>query len=343
MMEQHLGVWLWAGPVAGERTPTALLAFNALGGLAAPLFVTLAGIGSALAASRREGIDALQLRRGLVLLGFGYLLSLLTPSWFTLRSWFVLHMMGLAIALGPLWRRLSSRALGGLAAAVVLATPLVQSWLDTPRSLSNDRMALRPPYEELAGGHLRVALAEGQFPVFPWLAMFLTGVVMGRLLAAGRPEALRTIAGGVLVAGLGLAGLGMLVKAAGLALAGAPAWQRLTSLPLGFFPATSAMITLLLAAVAWLVVFASAVEARMPVDPRGWLVCLGRASLTLLLVHVVLFREISRPFGLWQALPAQTALAVIGLWLVLSVALARAWWRIDFRYGAEWVLRRLAG
>jgi hypothetical protein len=53
-MEQHLGVWLWRGPSPGERTPALLLGFNALGGMAAPLFVTLAGCGAALAVSRAK-------------------------------------------------------------------------------------------------------------------------------------------------------------------------------------------------------------------------------------------------------------------------------------------------
>jgi hypothetical protein len=46
-------------------------------------------------------------------MGFGYLLNWLTPSWFSLGTWFVLHMMGLAIATAPLWRRLGERALLG--------------------------------------------------------------------------------------------------------------------------------------------------------------------------------------------------------------------------------------
>ena len=343
MMEQHLGVWLWEGPRAGVRTPAALIAFNALGGLAAPLFVTLAGAGTALAAAKGGRVDGVLVRRGLVLLGFGYLLSALTPSWFSLRSWFVLHMMGLAIATSPLWRRLPSKGLLGLAAAVIAATPLVQVWLGTPLRLSNEQMALRPPYEAAAGGHLRVAVAEGQFPILPWLALFLVGMVAGRLVARGELGGLRRLAGGVLAVGVGLAATGALGRALGVTALGGSLGRRFFDLPLGFFPATAAMITLLMAGSLWLVTLAAAIEGRAALDRRGWLVCLGRASLTLLLVHVVLFREVSRPLGLWQALPAETALGVIGLWLVVAAAAARAWERRGFRYGAEWLLRKAAG
>ena len=47
MIEQHMGVWLWQGPGRGEvRLDYPLLVgFNALGGMAAPLFVSLAGGG----------------------------------------------------------------------------------------------------------------------------------------------------------------------------------------------------------------------------------------------------------------------------------------------------------
>jgi uncharacterized membrane protein len=348
MMEQHLGVWLWRGPSPGERTPALLLGFNALGGMAAPLFVTLAGCGAALAVSRAKesagAMDLRSVRRGLVLMGFGYLLSVMTPSWFTTRSWFVLHMMGFAFTLTPLWRRLPTGGLLGLAAAVIGATPIVQQWMGTPRMLTNDRMALKPPFEALAGGHLRVALLEGQFPILPWLALFLVGMVVGRRVAAGDFVGIRRLAKQVLAIGVGLAMIGYAGRyAPGLGFLAEGGWRRLVGLPLGFFPATSAVITLLMGGVLWLIVFAAAISERAPIGERSWWVCLGRASLTLLLVHVVLFRELTRPIGLWQAMSAEAALAIIGAWLVACVLLARVWARVGFRFGAEWLLRRVAG
>ncbi|MCA9661078.1 MAG: DUF418 domain-containing transporter [Myxococcales bacterium] len=349
MMEQHMGVWLYHR-APGTALPTHLVAFNALGGAAAPLFITLAGVGTSLSLRRPGRGDLLLLRRGLVLLGFGYLLNLLTPSWFTLRSWFVLHMMGVAIMTAPLWRRMSSRALLATAALVIAATAPLQHWLGTPRMLSNDRMALKPPFEALAGGHLRVAFAEGQFPIFPWLSMFLVGMVVGRIVGdtQGDPEAraraLRRLAVGAVLLGVGLALLGALGKSVpALAFARAEPWRRLFGLPLGFFPATAAIVVLLQSVVLWLIVIATWIESRAPWEARSWIVALGRISLTLLLVHVVVFRELTRPVGLWQALDAEAALAVIGLWTILCAVIARAWQKHGYRYGAEWLLRRVAG
>ena len=70
---------------------------------------------------------------------------------------------------------------------------------------------------------------------------------------------------------------------------------------------------------------------------------LGRASLTLLIAHVVLFREISRPLGAWQAFGRGASLAIIAGWIVLCALLARAWQRGGYRFGAEWLLRRVGG
>ena len=103
MMEQHLGVWLWRGPAPGHRITDypVLLGINILGGGAAPAFLMLAGVGAALFLGRAERSSLRAARRvlgtrGVTILLFGYLLSLLTPSWFTLRSWYVLHLIGLS-------------------------------------------------------------------------------------------------------------------------------------------------------------------------------------------------------------------------------------------------------
>ncbi len=340
MMEQHMGVWLYAsGP--REAVSSLLVGFNALGGAAAPLFITLAGVGTSLSLRRPGRGDGLLLRRGLVVLGFGYLLNLLVPSWFTIRSWFVLHMMGVAMATAPLWRRISSRGLLGIAALVIAAAAPLQIWLSTPRWLTNARMALKAPFDTLAGGHLRVAFVEGQFPIFPWLSMFLVGMVVGRLLASGERRRVRQLAIGTLLLGLTLAAVGQF----GEHLVGpiSPSWKRVVGLPLGFSPAASAVIVLLQSVVLWLITVATWIETRAPWEPRSAMVCLGRISLTLLLVHVVVFRELTRPIDVWQALDATQSLAVIGLWTILCAFVAKAWQRYDYRYGAEWLLRKLAG
>ncbi len=337
MMEQHLGVWLWASQVNNRSILTAApayMAINGMGGMAAPLFITLAGVGcSLLVASRASpGLDSVLLRRGLVLLGCGYALNWLTPSWFSLGSWFVLHLMGAAIVGAPLWRRWSTPALLTGAAALLVATVVVQNWLETPFFIGNERMR----NTALPGGAVRLAVAEGQFPLLPWLAMFWSGMAVGRWLQAGTERYIWYLLGGCVVAGGTLAGLGRVLDVS-------PAWSRALYLGPSFYPAHPVIILLLHSGVLVLVLAALRIEAHRELNPRGRLVCLGRASLTLLLVHVVVFREVSRPLGMWQAFDQITSLGIILAWLLLCTWLCRRWHGVGYRFGAEWLLRKLGG
>ncbi|HET6582712.1 MAG TPA: DUF418 domain-containing transporter [Nannocystaceae bacterium] len=336
MIEQHMGVWLWRGRQPGETLLDhwPLVAFNALGGGAAPMFITLAGVGTSLLLVHRSGpgIDVLLVRRGLVLLAFGLLLNLITPSWFSWGSWFVLHLMGFAMALAPLWRRMSDRALIVTAVIVAVAAIALQMQLDTPMRLTNERMR----DTSHPGGALRLALVESQFPIFPWLAPYLLGTVAGRWIHARRFAAISALGFGALLVGL----VGWLVSRQ---LANVELVARAFAIHLGFFPASIAIVALLVGAVLLVIAAVARRDDRRPLSGRNPLVALGRISLTLLLVHVPLFRQATRPIGWWQALTAGQALATIAIFLVLCVVIARAWERFGYRFGAEWLLRKLAG
>lgn len=400
MMEQHIGVWLWnsfASPSTFLDHPF-FVGFNALGGGAAPLFVSLAGAGSALFdASRRDQwsaarLDATLMRRGLTVMAFGALLNWLTPSWFSVGSpfvvwllaavvllgpvrrwllpgqthapravvaligagvlaayglagagvgavdtgsWFVLHLMGFAMLLGPLWRRLPTAVLLGLAGVILLGAAGVQEWLDTPARLSNTRMR----DTTMQGAGLRLALAEGQFPILPWLALYLEGVVMGRWVAARRWRSIHLLAGCSF-------GLGVVMAAAYWL--GAPSTQQGIAAHMLrfdgiFYPCSPCYILLVGGLVMGVTAMVMAWERRRPFSDSGVMVSLGRASLTLLLLHVWMFRELSRPLGLWSSMEATPAfVSTMGIIAVLMV-LAWMWRTIRFRYGAEWLLRQIAG
>lgn len=337
MIEQHMGVWLFRGVPKGGAIAAAwpLVAFNALGGGAAPMFITLAGVGTALLVrARPEGVDAVLVRRGLVLLAFGYLLTAVTPSWFSWGSWFVLHLMGFAMATAPIWRRLSDAGLIAVAVAVLVGAIALQVWIGTPLQLNNDMMKNmgRP------GGALRLAVAESQFPILPWLAPFLVGMVAGRAIAQGQFARIARLG----VTALVLGGGGWLVAHA-LGLSGRGFAARAFAIHLGFFPASIAIVALLVGAVLLVVAAVAWRDARQPIAERNPLVMLGRASLTLLLVHVPLFREATRPVGLWHGLGAGATLATIAGFLLVAVGAAAAWQKVGYRGGAEWLLRKLGG
>ncbi|MCA9695237.1 MAG: DUF418 domain-containing transporter [Myxococcales bacterium] len=343
MMEQHIGIWLWRVPAGGARQHPGLVAFNALGGLAAPLFITLAGVGAALMIARARGpVDRTLVTRGLWLMGFGYALNLMTPHWFGPLSWFVLHLIGLGLATTPLWRRASTPRLLLVAATLVAATTAAHVWLRTPLHLGFSVMNnhARP------GGVLRLALVEGHFPALPWLAVFILGLVAGRDVVAGRRGAVARLALILLAVG---ASLGLLGRA--LPLRGADIddpllrglWLRLVRVHLDFYPGHLPIVALLAAAALLLVYLGLAPRVRGWLDARSPAVTLGRASLTLLIVHVVLFHEGGRALGLYYGLSATTTLLIIAAWTALCVLGTRAWQRRGYAYGAEWALRRLAG
>jgi uncharacterized membrane protein len=343
MIEQHLGVWLWRGLGPNEsmtRDYLGLMIFNALGGGAAPAFVTLAGIGSSLLVSARaargQNPDKTLALRGLAVLGFGYLLSFLTPSWFSWQTWFVLHLMGLGMLLTPLLRRLSTTALIGLAIAVLGATGFVQVALDVPLGLDNDYMSGRSPNSPQAWTAVRIMVAEGQFPIFPWFAFYLAGLACGRWISSGKLEHIWMLAG-VLAA---CASVGLFLRATHpsiMSVAG-----RSSALTVPFFPASPTLVSLLLVAVLLGIWAMMAWDRRRPLRDDNLLVTLGRASLTLLILHVWLFREATRPIGVWQALDIWPAFAVLVGFLLFAVVGARLWQRADYRFGAEWLLRKLA-
>lgn len=334
MIEQHLGVWLWSPePGTGRADYPLLVGFNALGGMAAPLFVSLAGVGSALfAAHARPGTDKTLVTRGLLLMGFGLALNALTPSWFSAGTWFVLHMMGFAMAFAPVWRRLGNPALLVGCAIVLALTPFVQTWLDTPIRLHNERMRdfSRP------GGPLRLGLAEGQFPILPWLTFYLAGFVSGRWLREGRPGKIASLGVVFLLVG----GLGHLAYRFGALPMSKTMAFRAFGLQLGFFPASIAIATLLLGGALLLIAAVVQIEQKRSLSPNNPWVTLGRISLTLLLFHVPVFRDLTRPIDVWQSLSAGTTLFVIFGFFGVALLFSRWWQRYDYRYGAEWALRR---
>ena len=184
---------------------------------------------------------------------------------------------------------------------------------------------------------LRIAVAEGQFPIFPWFSFYLAGLACGRFIAHDRLRDVAMLAGSVLTVGLlGVAARTLLPAVPSSALG------RTTALTVPFFPASPTLAALLLGVVLLGIAAVMAWDARRPLSDDNVIVTLGRASLTLLIVHVWLFREATRPIGVWQALGIGETFAVISGFVVIAALGSWAWQRIDYRYGAEWLLRKLA-
>lgn len=337
MIHQHVSIWLWRGPDEGltNLDYPALVALNVVVVPGAPLFFALSGIGTTMLARNpdRPGLDAQLVRRGLVLMGFGLLVNLATPSWFSWGSFFALHLMGLSIMLAPLWRRLGDRSLLLAAAAILAATPFVQAWLDLPSELTNPEMR----DVDRDGGVFALALGASQYSMLPWAATFLVGMWAARMIDRGALGALwRT--GAVLIAA-GVVGHAALVL---LGAAEPDVLWRAFRIKVGWFPAPLSIVLPLLGLVLWILALAVRRDLRHPLPHDHALATLGRVSLTVFMLHAPLFRELSRPVGLWSALDPIATLGVVALLTVVCLWSARRWARVDFRWGAEWWLRRVA-
>lgn len=333
MVEQHLGVWLWQDQHRLFRDPLMLIV-NGAGGLGAPLFIALAGLGATLLQQRTQRPDRTEAVRGAVIMLFGYGLNLAVPGWFSPGSWYVLHLIGLCLMISPVLRRCSTGQLLAGMVMVLCLSVVLQNWLQTPRGLSNARMARM----DLPGGVLRLAAVDGHFPVFPWLSVFVAGMLAGRWLrhAGGRIFGLGLVC---LVTG----GACAVLHALGVPWAIAGPLARAFHLKPSFYPALPPVILLLTGATLLLIGAARWCDSRWPLPADNALVCLGRVSLSVLLVHVVLFREVGRMAGLWRCFSkGETLLIVAGVCGAAALA-ARMWQARGFRFSAEWLLRRVSG
>lgn len=334
MLGQHLMVWLWdhdpSSPFAG-----LLLACSAAGGLAAPLFVTLAGCSTALAANRPDTAPKRSIARGLALLAMAYLLNLATPSWFSLLSFYILHLLGVGLLIGPWCARQSRSTLIILATGIAGLTALGQAQSALPLSIGNDFMSARPLAPSLSQAlldHGYRALLAGHFPLLPWLLPYLMGVIAGQRLRTHRELAWPDAIGPLLI---GVTGLGLALS--GFVQPSPTSWGfRLIAAEVPFFPC-SAILCLSLCGVALTFI---CISNRAPRLVQG-LVSTGRISLTVLMIHLPVFRELSRPAGAWRNLEGGSALVLIFGSMLATVFLSNRWARADYRFGAEWLLRRV--
>ncbi len=337
MIQQHLLGWLWKRPVMDfqemARQFPLMMTLNGLGMLAAPLFIALAGWGAStfLIEQGRKGI--LLLKRGGALLLTGYLLNLLTPHWFSPGSWFVLHLIGASLLLAPLLVRLKSGALLSLYFMVLLISVLLQYFLNTPLLLTEEHMRNL----SLPGSVLRLALAEGQFPLFPWLALFVLGMASARWFSEGRRRrffllALSFFGGAVVLSLLYKTGLPFFTRG--------PLFRLFVPTPY-MFPALTPYLLIASAFVLLMLGLSARASERPPHTIMGVLSPLGRVSLTAFLSHILLFCELSRLLGFYEGFSERGTVTVIVLVLLVYIILAKFWSRWAFCGSVEDWLKRL--
>ncbi len=335
MIQQHLMAWLWSEPwinmTAIFREHPFMMALNGTGSMAAPLFITLAGAGSVFLYRGRPSPRKTLLVHGASILALGYLLNALTPHWFSIGSWYVLHLIGFSLVLSAALNRLPSWALALLALAFLAGAVLAQSWLDSPLFLNRTRIS---DFRQ-AGGVLRLALAEGHFPILPWTAFFIAGMIAARLIAARRMRALELAGIACIAAG---AVLGLLYNQ-GFAFATYGPFYRAFVFQPHFYPGQPPLLLMLCGGTLFAISLFARLGAIEAIRDGNPLAALGRASLTAFMIHALVFMELSRLAGTFKVFSAHATLAIIAAVLLLFTLGARTWSRHRYKYGFEWLVR----
>lgn len=339
MVSQHLIAWLWNAPdLTTEdlaRDHFILLGLNGLGYLSAPLFIVLAGAGATLFMDQHasKGSGPVLFQRGIYVFALGYLLNFVVPGWFSPGSWYVLHLIGLCLMAAPALVKLKISQLAVLATGVLVVGIAAQSLLRTPWQLDNARMTDAGSLAAM----LKLAVAEGHFPVLPWSALFLAGMGAARMVLSGNRRSLFVAAAAITAFGVGLSLAPLILPQIrnDLLLTRITAFSTYT-FPL--YPSAACILMGLGMGATGLVMIPT--ERRIGLIEVA-LIDLGRVSLTVFLLHIFLFREVlARLDGANRLSALETGFAISGVLLALA-GLAFLWSGHGFRYGAEWLMRKV--
>ena len=312
MVEAHtLDAWTRAA----DRSTPAFRNLTILGGLAAPLFLWLAGIAAVLsagAAARRTGsrraAAAALCRRGLEIFVLAFLFRLqafvLSPGSppIALLKVDILNIMGPALAAtGLVWgiaggRGVGTAAFGAIGTTIAMATPVVRA---------AEWVSVLPRWVQW---YVRPASEQTTFTMFPWCGFVFAGAAAGMLIAEARDV---RVENRVQVA-LGVAG-GVLI-ATGFYTASLPSIHRFssfwTSSP-SFFAIRVGILLVTLSMAYWIQQVVPTSEVLLAPLER-----LGRYSLFVYWIHVELVYgyaswPMHRSLRLWQTAAANALFSLL--------------------------------
>lgn len=285
-----------------QATPLAYLV-SGLGGLAAPLFVTLLGWGlmkSNLSLRQRW-------TRGLFLVACQLLVNISAPHLFDPFTPGVLSLMGLLIISEPIWSwplRSSKYVVSTFILTAVSCFTLILLFSQAQGDgLWSTR--IHSPNFEIIFKHL---MLTGTYPLFPWALFAILGATISRLDS----EQLRRFFAGTLTFGLVFTSLTF-----GWALQSNQTW----ALPSGnailtFFPANAPF---LIAAITGTIILW--VVSRMQLGDSVLLASTGRCSLSVYVAHFIpfaAFHDIDQTLGWSLTQSALVVLAYTGGWIILG-------------------------
>jgi len=343
---ENLSAW-YGSPGDGDLTAHG---FWRPTGLAAPLFTLLTGVSYRLWVRRREArgdsdeaITRSSVRRGLFLIGLGFVFNVLVWLPEDTFNWDVLTFIGAALLLLTACRGASSGPLLLAAVAAVAVSPALRELADYDSFWTQGYFDPGLTLGDVGLGFL----CTGYFPVFPWIAFPLVGYVTAPAVfpvRGGSATGWPMVAGAALVA---CAGTAMVARSAG---GEPPAWLRLQGWTM--FPATVEYVCGTLGAALLALPLAHRLLDRGTRDTMLTRVAgtFSRHALSIYLLHHAVHIW---PLWIWgaaagadvtthwqRALPAPMALAVAILFLVCAYPLFR-WLEATGRDGVEGLMRWL--
>jgi uncharacterized membrane protein YeiB len=304
-------------------------------GRAAPLFCVLLGVSAGLLIARGT-TDRVLVRRGIALFALGLVI------WpFVGQVYLILPHYGVLLAVIPLLRRLSNRALLVGAAVAFVVPSAVAAVMENHRL----RAGVQPiSYGDLlhVGDLTRSLFWTGGYPLAGWVGFVLVGLWLARQRLAERAVQLRLLVAGAAIAALqpvlawvasGLGDSGKLATRGGVAtfFVGEAHGNRTAWYVLGTATAVAVLAACLL------------VAARP--TPGLWrpLVCLGQLALSAYLAHLLLGRQLVWGWNDQSTPSLSVQMGVVVLVLGGFAAVATVW-RVWFRRGpVEGVLRAVTG
>lgn len=321
-----------------EDGPLAAFA-GTFDGRAAATFVILAGIGVSLlsAKARREGDPKALWECRKTLLKRAAFLGVLGVLDNVLWVGDILHFYAVYLAVAACLLDASDRALLGTALGSAAAFAALFVVLDYEKGWDWEAMAYLGQWAP--AGLLRHLFFNGFHPVFPWIAFFLVGLVLGRR-AWDERFALRLTAGGLAAT---LAAEALSAALAGWAADGTPDgdWcallfgtQSMPPTPLYLVSGGGSALALIGACIA--------LRGRRPGAWAAPVENAGRLALSLYILHVVAGMGLLAALDLFEGAGLPLVVASAAVFYAAAVAAAWAWTR-RFEHGPlEGLMRRVA-
>ncbi|PKL17694.1 MAG: hypothetical protein CVV49_09895 [Spirochaetae bacterium HGW-Spirochaetae-5] len=336
MIQQHMQSWLWnvewmSYSYSWPKYPF-MLTMHFLGWFAAPLFIILAGAGAQIMSESGKSNNDF-FKRGVMILICGYILNITTPNWFSPWSWYVLHTIGFSIIVAPALLRMNNPVLGFLTLITIIIPALFQTWLNTSLLPGNNDMN----NISLPGGLARLAFIEGHFPIFPWIAFFITGILSRRMIKLNKPII-------ILYASLIFFGtsifLGSLYDHGYFFATGGELFRIFVPLHY-FYPPLPPFILFIMGISLFIFYIFTKSDSLLSKSIFSSLNSLGRSSLSWFIIHVIIFNQIAWICGLYKFFEASEAVIIIIITIILISFLSVKWQKNSFKYSMEWVISKI--